>query len=86
MGRRGGKDVLIYGVIVEHRSKNGDLFGARTLTRISKQLGRQVDPAQIQTALKRLERLELIYRLEHGEYRIELSELELILENIVGEA
>ena len=63
-----------------------DLFGARTLTRISKQLGRQVDPAQIQTALKRLERLELIYRLEHGEYRIELSELELILENIVGEA
>lgn len=59
-----------------------DLFGAQTLAGLRKQLGRAVEPAQVQTALKRLERLELIYRLEHGEYRIELPELELILENM----
>jgi hypothetical protein len=59
-----------------------DLFGADTLAGLSKQLGRAVEPTQVQTALKRLERLELIYRLEHGEYRIELPELELIMENM----
>jgi hypothetical protein len=59
-----------------------DLFGAHTLAGLSKQLGRAVEPTQVQTALKRLERLEFIYRLEHGEYRIELPELELIMENM----
>ena len=63
-----------------------ELFSAVTLARLSTQLGVTTEPAQIQTALKRLERLELIYRLEHGEYRIELSELELILETFVGKS
>ena len=63
-----------------------ELFSSGTLTRLSSQLAKTVEPAQIQTALKRLERLELIYRLEHGEYRIELSELELILETFVGKS
>lgn len=58
-----------------------DLFSAGTLARLGNQLAVTVEAAHIQTALKRLERLELIYRLEHGEYRIELAELELLLEN-----
>lgn len=57
-----------------------DLFGASTLCGLSKRLGRVIEPAHVQTALQRLERLEFIYRLEHGVYRIELPELELILE------
>lgn len=62
--------------------QGSDLFGAHTLSQLGKQLGRAIEPAHIQTALKRLERLEFIYRLEHGEYRIELPELELVLENM----
>jgi uncharacterized protein len=57
-----------------------DLFGERNLDRLARTLGRKIAPAQVQTALKRLERLELIYRQEHGEYRIELPELEVMLE------
>ena len=63
-----------------------DLFSANTVDGFRKEVGQAVEPPQIQTALKRLERLALIYRLEHGEYRIELAELELILENSVGNA
>jgi hypothetical protein len=36
----------------------------------------------VQSALQRLERMELIYRIAHGEYRIELPELELVLEDL----
>jgi predicted transcriptional regulator len=59
-----------------------DLYSAVNLKRLTQKIGEEVDMAKVQSALQRLERMELIYRIAHGEYRIELPELELVLEDL----
>ena len=66
--------------------QGSELYTVHSLKRLSKTLRVPVDLPQVQSALQRLERMELIYRAGHGEYRIELPELELAMEAIATQS
>jgi Fe2+ or Zn2+ uptake regulation protein len=66
--------------------QGSDLYAVNTVKQLSKTIGERTDMTNVQSALQRLERMELIYRIGHGEYRIELPELELALEELADQS
>lgn len=62
--------------------QGAELYAATTLKELGKRLRATVALPQVQSALQRLERMELIYRAGHGEYCIELPELERAIEAV----
>jgi len=61
-----------------------NLYSSANIKALGRVLGRQVEAGEVQAALQRLERLELIDRIEHGAYEIEMPELALLFEDLVA--